>query len=135
MRRNHCGTLQRNHWCSMVRNIHPSYFTVNNDFFLEAQMFNTFLNKKIAIDQHGLIKNCPSFDSDYGHHKETLLVDVINSFGFKDTWAIKKDKVLVCKDCKFRYMCSDCRVFIENPDNLFSKPAKCNYDPYCYLGK
>jgi hypothetical protein len=50
--------------------------------------------------------------------------------GFKDAWSINKDEILVCRDCEFRYICSDCRVFIEDPHNIYSKPAKCKYDPY-----
>jgi SPASM domain peptide maturase of grasp-with-spasm system len=114
----HCGIVD------------SSYFNVNIDFFLEAQKFNTCLNKKIAIDQNGFIRNCPSGVKKYGHHKQTLLIDVINTLGFKDAWSINKDEILVCRDYEFRYICSDCRVFIEDPHNIYSKPAKCKYDPY-----
>jgi hypothetical protein len=27
-------------------------------------------------------------------------------------------------------MCSDCRAYVENPNDLYSKPLKCGYDPY-----
>ena len=43
---------------------------------------------------------------------------------------ISKDQVKVCKDCEFRYMCSDCSAFTKNPEDKFDKPLKCNYNPY-----
>jgi hypothetical protein len=36
----------------------------------------------------------------------------------------------VCKDCEFRYICTDCRAYLEDPYNEYSKPLKCGYDPY-----
>lgn len=35
-----------------------------------------------------------------------------------------------CKLCEFRYMCHDCRIYITDKDNIFSKPLKCSYDIY-----
>ena len=37
------------------------------------------------------------------------------------------------KDCEFRYICTDCRVFIQEDANILSKPLKCNYNPYTAL--
>ena len=34
------------------------------------------------------------------------------------------------KDCKFRYICTDCRAYLANPNDMYSKPLKCNYNPY-----
>ena len=50
--------------------------------------------------------------------------------GFKEKWGISKDHISVCRDCEFRYACSDCRAYLENPEDAFSKPLKCGYDPY-----
>ena len=54
----------------------------------------------------------------------------INSDGFKDKWRITKDQIEICKDCEFRYVCSDCRAYVENPEDIYSKPLKCGYNPY-----
>ena len=66
----------------------------------------------------------------YGHIKTSSLKNVLAQTDFSKYWKIKKDDVLVCKDCEFRYICTDCRAFINNPNNLISKPSKCKYDPY-----
>jgi len=34
------------------------------------------------------------------------------------------------KDCEFRYICTDCRVFIQEDTDILSKPLKCKYNPY-----
>lgn len=111
----HCGVID------------PAYFRVNKEIFLEALKFNSCLNKKISIDVSGNIKNCPSMTRSYGNVKNTTLLAALHKQGFKDVWAIGKDKVNICRHCEFRYMCTDCRAYVK--DTEYSKPAKCRYDP------
>lgn len=66
----------------------------------------------------------------YGNVSNTLLQDALKHKDFKKYWNINKDRIDVCKDCEFRYICTDCRAYIEEPDNIYSKPLKCGYDPY-----
>lgn len=108
----------------------PDYFHVNEELFTEAQKHNTCLNRKISIDVNGEIKNCPSMAKSYGNIKDTTLAEALEKIGFKDLWFINKDKIHVCSDCEFRYICTDCRAYIENPEDIFSKPLKCGYNPY-----
>lgn len=65
----------------------------------------------------------------YGHIQHTKLKECLEKEDFKKLWHIKKDEIEICRDCEFRYLCPDCRVFTIS-DNLYSKPKKCNYDPY-----
>lgn len=110
--------------------ISPHYFSSNIDFFTEAQSFNSCLNRKISIDKRGYIKNCPAMSNTYGHVEEASLQQVLNNKNFQKVWGITKDQVSVCQDCEFRYICHDCRAHVSDPNNLLSKPAKCNYNPY-----
>ncbi len=105
-------------------------FTINLPFFLEGRKNNSCLNRKISIDQHGNIKNCPSLSKSFGNIIKNKLEDVLLKEGFKEYWGINKEKINICKDCEFRYICSDCRAFLENPNDAYSKPLKCGYDPY-----
>ena len=98
--------------------------------FSESLQYNNCLNKKIGIDINGEIKNCPSMEKSYGNISNTSLLDVINNNEFKALWSINKDKINICKDCEFRYVCTDCRAFISDPDDIYSKPLKCGYNPY-----
>ncbi len=110
--------------------VSDSFFSINFDMYSESQSCNTCLNKKISIDVNGEIKNCPSMQKSYGNIRNTTLLEALNAKEFKDLWHIKKDDIQVCKDCEFRYMCTDCRVFIDNPNDIYSRPSKCNYNPY-----
>jgi SPASM domain peptide maturase of grasp-with-spasm system len=110
--------------------VSPYYFISKTDFFIESKNFNSCLNRKISIDENGEIKNCPSLISSFGNIKETQLEEALNHPDFKKYWKINKDQIEVCKDCEFRYICTDCRAYTENPENQYSKPLKCGYNPY-----
>jgi SPASM domain peptide maturase of grasp-with-spasm system len=114
----HCGEIS------------PYYFSTNIETFTEAQKFNTCLNKKISVDVNGDIKNCPSMNTSFGNVRDTSLHEALVAKDFKSLWEINKDQIEICKDCEFRYICTDCRAFITKPDDRYSKPSKCTYDPY-----
>jgi radical SAM protein with 4Fe4S-binding SPASM domain len=79
----------------------------------------------------GSIKNCPSASVVYGNiYKDSVLEIVQAGAGFQNVWKIAKSGIAGCKVCEHRYICTDCRVFTENPADNYSKPAKCKYDPY-----
>lgn len=110
--------------------IDKSYFCVNtiNDFIHNIN-YNSCLNKKVSVDKNGEIKNCPSLMSSYGNISNTKLDQVIHQ-EFKKIWKISKDEINGCKDCEYRYVCTDCRAYLEKPDDIYSKPLKCGYNPF-----
>ncbi|RAJ83462.1 SPASM domain peptide maturase of grasp-with-spasm system [Chitinophaga dinghuensis] len=110
--------------------INASHFRTNIELFTEAQAHNSCLNRKVGIDVNGNIKNCPSATQAFGNVQHTSLESVISQSAFRKAWDISKDKTAVCKDCEFRYMCVDCRVFVADENDPYSKPSKCSYDPY-----
>ncbi len=110
--------------------INPNYFSININTMSESQKFNTCLNRKISIDTEGNIKNCPSMATSFGNIKDTTLTEALEKKGFKAYWKINKDKIKICKDCEFRHICTDCRAYLEDPKDIYSKPLKCGYDPY-----
>jgi len=110
--------------------VNPFYYAINKQFYFESLNHNTCLNRKVCIDVKGEIKNCPSISKSYGNIKNTTLAEAIEKHGFKDLWFINKDKIDVCKVCEFRHICTDCRAFIKDPENIYSQPAKCPYNPY-----
>lgn len=111
-------------------NISSNYFTPNISFYLESLKHNSCLNQKISIDVNGFIKNCPSMSKSFGNVFEDNIEDIVNSNEFQLLWNIKKDDIEVCKDCEFRYICTDCRAYVEDPKDIYSKPLKCGYNPY-----
>jgi radical SAM protein with 4Fe4S-binding SPASM domain len=62
--------------------------------------------------------------------RDTKLIDVVNNPEFQKVWHIKKDEIAKCRDCEFRHICTDCRAYIENPEDQYSAPLKCGYNPY-----
>jgi len=116
--------------CDNCGIINKYYFNCNKNKVLESINHNSCLNKKISIDKEGNIKNCPSMSESYGNIKNTTLEEALNHPNFKKYWNINKDQIEVCKDCEFRHICTDCRAYIEDPENIYSKPLKCGYNPY-----
>ena len=116
--------------CIDCGNITSESFSINIKTFTESISHNTCLNRKISIDKNGNIKNCPSMKKAYGNVKELMLSEVIAKHEFTKWWGICKDNIDVCKECEYRYICTDCRAFIEDEDNIHSKPIKCDYNPY-----
>jgi SPASM domain peptide maturase of grasp-with-spasm system len=106
------------------------YCIAETQLFIESIHFNSCLNKKISVDRSGLIKNCPSMRKSFGHITTTKLKDVLKEDSFRKIWKISKDQVEVCSDCELRYVCQDCRAYIEDYTNIYSKPLKCKYNPY-----
>lgn len=113
--------------CGLVK---KSNFVYNENFYRESKSKNSCLNRKISIDKEGKIKNCPSMLESYGEIDKTTFAEVLSNQDFKKYWNINKEQIEVCKDCEFRHICTDCRAYVEDPYNKFSKPLKCGYDPY-----
>ena len=119
----HCGMVQK------------SYYSINLETFTLSKNHNSCLHKKIAIDIDGNVKNCPSMSQSFGNIKDMTLEEALNQKDFKKYWNLTKDHIEICKDCEFRYICTDCRAYTErthtNTEGLdTSKPLKCGYDPY-----
>lgn len=100
------------------------------DGFMENILLNSCLNRKISVDEEGNIKNCPSMTKSYGNIRTGTFREVLEEKSFGDIWSVNKDTIEVCKDCEYRYVCTDCRAYTLDPKNNRSKPAKCKYDPY-----
>ena len=114
-----CGSITKK---ELLR---PSTSTFN-----ELRHFNGCLNRKISVDENGQVRNCPGMGRAFGHHQSVVLSNVVASAKFQRAWRAKKDNIKVCQDCQYRYACTDCRAFLEDPDTEDSKPLKCGYDPY-----
>lgn len=110
--------------------INKGMFSLHLKTFTESQQHNTCLNGKISIDKEGFIRNCPSMPASFGNIDTTTLQEALLQIEFKKYWNLNKDKIEICKDCEFRYICTDCRAYTQESNNDRSKPLKCGYDPY-----
>lgn len=114
------------------------YFNTNINKVIEAVNHNSCLYKKIGIDKKGNIKNCPLMNESFGNIYQQNLEEAINHPDFRKYWNLTKDQIEICKDCEFRYICTDCRAYTENSLKnkeglIISKPLKCGYNPYTGL--
>ncbi|TXD49765.1 grasp-with-spasm system SPASM domain peptide maturase [Polaribacter sp. IC073] len=119
--------IKDNSCCGVIS---KDFFVVNMSLFTESKNNNSCLNRKIGIDVEGNIKNCPSMNQVFGNLSKDSLKKSIHKDKFKKYWNITKDDIKVCRDCEFKYICTDCRVFVKNKDNIYPKPLKCGYNPY-----
>lgn len=120
--------IDGNSCCGMISKASLSIGTLET--ILHNMGANSCLNKKIAIDLQGNIKNCPSLPEVYGNIANDRLHIVAQNKTLQKYWRMTKDQIEVCKDCKYRYICTDCRAFVADPEKENSKPLKCSYDPY-----
>jgi len=104
-------------------------FVFNKQFFYESKEYNTYFNRKVAINHQGKIKNCLSLDKSYGNVTECEIKEVINNPLFQEIWFINKDKVEECQDCEHRYICLDGRIPVKDNDKWIYQ-NKCDYNPY-----
>lgn len=110
----------------------PNFSTSPREF-----SFNKYWNScwagKIAITSKGEVLPC-IFARNHivgDLSKEMALEEVIFGEALQKLWKITKDDVEVCKDCEYRYVCSDCRPIAESTfGNLYAKNPRCGYNPY-----
>ena len=118
---------------SSCGNVSKDLFVYDSNHFFEAHTYNTCLNRKVYISLNGFVRNCPLMNNDFGNIRQLSLRDIVNLPGFQVLWRICKDRIDVCKDCEYRFVCTDCRYYIKDKNNITSQPSKCKYNPY--IGK
>ncbi|MEZ4776759.1 MAG: grasp-with-spasm system SPASM domain peptide maturase [Bacteroidia bacterium] len=106
----------------------PEFFVTNIHSFTEAQHFNLGLNRKIAVDMLGNIRNFPGHSQAFGHVSSTTLAAVAESGEFQAAWKTPVDKIENCKECEFRYMCADNSEVVEKDGKIY-RLTTCTYDP------
>lgn len=118
-------------WGEEDTHISPNNFFVNMQFFIEAYNKNIAYNGKLFLLVDGQIyvskkgKPVGTWNGAGLNWNETRFKKEVS------LWEISKDKVAVCKDCEFRYMCYDQRIprKIRNSE-YYTYDNDCNYNPY-----
>lgn len=113
----------------------PNFFA-QRETFLRNMNGNSCLAGKIAITEFGEVLPCIfSRNVILGNVLHHPLDEVINSPQMQEVWRSTKDDVLVCQDCEYRYVCSDCRPISEAVNEgrgafLTAPYPRCTYNPY-----
>ena len=107
-------------------------FYIDEEMFNKAYQINTCWYGKFAITETGMVIPCV-FERNIilGDLKEQSIQEVLNSETLEKYWYLTLNQVEICKDCEFKYSCTDCRPLgMGNSGNLLGKNPRCTYDPY-----
>jgi hypothetical protein len=123
-----------NDFDELIRVNNIEHFNVNVYLFTESQKHHSYFNRKLFIDNTGVIRNYLGSSNSFGNisnitSKEDI-TNIINNPVFQEFWEVKKSDCDVCKDCEFRYMCIDNRVPIKRNSNQWYHEKECSYNPY-----
>lgn len=110
--------------------ISPESFQCNTELFMEAQFHNPYFNRKLTIDSEGNIRNCSGIHANYGALGSENIDEIVESAPFREHWNVPKDKITICSDCEFRYMCVDSREPKRDAEGTYYFEKPCPYDPY-----
>lgn len=86
---------------------------------------------KAAITAEGEVLPCV-FERELvaGNLNEHSLQWIVHN-GLRPFWKLTRDKISVCRDCEYRYICRDCRPWAYGyTGDLYAKTPTCTYDPY-----
>lgn len=109
------------------------YFNVSIPLFSESLLHHPYFNRKVSVDTTGIIKNCSSHNKEFGNVEKCEIAGIIKQHDFQQLWNVSRDKIVVCRDCEFRYMCSDSTLPILISEGVWKLSTECNYNPY--IGK
>ena len=104
-------------------------FSITKEQFISNHFYNSCFNNKLAVTTTGDIIPC-IFARDFviGNIKEKTLKELKNNL--LEVWGVNKNKIESCKDCEYKYACSDCRpLSIGINGGKYSKYPRCCYDP------
>lgn len=107
--------------------IRPERFSPNIISFTEAQSHNLGLNRKVAIDSQGNIRNYISHTDTFGHVNEQRLEAVISQPAFREKWFLSNDRIEDCKDCQYRYTCVS-NSDIRQENDKYYKTDMCTFN-------
>ncbi|WP_343587309.1 hypothetical protein [Flavobacterium sp.] len=106
-------------------------FTMELSNFNESLKYNFAYNRTLFIDSFGNIKRYITDESIFGNLNTHDLNKIVQNNEIIDFWEISRDKINVCKDCEFRYICPDGSVPLKTTqDKYYTSSQNCSYSPY-----
>ncbi len=113
--------------------IKPPFFT-DPESFAKARKYHTCLAGRLAVPSTGEIIPCIFARSQVcGNILTASLKDVLHGQKVQNIWQTTKDQVAKCRDCEYRYACTDCRPHAQGSDpgkKWLACTKGCAYNPY-----
>lgn len=109
------------------------YYITNNKFlpynyqsYMYNKVFNPCWGNKVCIKSDGSIYPCVMSNIKVGNYRNIIrCLSKKNSYRF-----LNKDKIKVCKNCEYRYLCTECRaIYAQSKKEIKNKPFVCMYNP------
>ena len=110
--------------------IRPNFKLISRRDFVKNISGNSCWQGKINITCDGFISPCIMGNKyiDYSYNvKQNSLRQIMGEYVKKEFWNLSMDCIEICKDCEYRYACSDCRPICEGKNK---KTGKCKDNPY-----
>lgn len=111
----------------------PVFPPCTEDVFVRRMSGHNCFSTKICVSADGTVYPCiMERRVNYGNVFQDSLASILYGEKSVDMRGLSKDRIAVCKDCEYRYACSDCRPRATAGENVpfSSKPKECLYDPY-----
>lgn len=113
--------------------IRPPFY-IDEESFIEAHHHHKCLAGKLAITATGDVIPCIFARNQLcGNIINDTLATIIHNSNLHQCWHTTKDCIHKCKDCEYRYACSDCRPLAQGSDptkDWLASPLDCSYDPH-----
>lgn len=113
--------------------IKPPFYTDAHSF-ARAKKYHSCLAGKIAITSNGDVIPCIfARNQKCGNVIFKSLQQILSDQPIQQCWHTTKDQVEKCKDCEFRYACTDCRPLAQGSDSgkrWLACSIGCSYNPY-----
>jgi radical SAM protein with 4Fe4S-binding SPASM domain len=112
---------------------HPVFPPCTEDVFVRRVNGHNCFSTKICISADGAVYPCiMERRVNYGSVLDNSLVSILSGEDSAKMRGLSKDHIAICKDCEYRYACSDCRPRATAGEDVpfTSKPKACLYDPY-----
>lgn len=111
---------------------HRSFFEgIDRDEYLLRRDYHPCLATKISVTSDGQVMPCIMTRDVAGSLTTSSLRAVVASEAFTRYRQLPLSRVDVCRDCEFRFACTDCRpIAIGLGKGPLGKPPECTYNPY-----
>jgi len=114
-----------------------TFMRTTPDLIVDKQLYDTSLYwnncwfGKAAITATGNVIPCVFAREQVAGNLNTHTLQEILNNGLLSCWQLSRDKITVCKDCEYRYLCKDCRPWAFGyTGDLIAKSPTCTYNPY-----
>ncbi len=108
--------------------------SMKKERFYPNCLFNSCWYGKLAFTETGNMLPCPMARKEIiGNVNEKSFWEMTTAAEVGKYWNIRRDMIAICKDCEYRYFCSDCRPLEKScsgRNKLYGRTKYCLYNPY-----